>query len=261
MLPRIGTGAALLARGALRESPASGQKWEVAVSELEIFGEADPQTYPLQKKGHYLRVPARDRPPAAAHEHARRRGPRAQRALPSPSTSSSRAAASCRCTRPSSPPATAKGRGRCSASRPSISRRCPTARTAASTSTRTSSAGGPTSPSAASSRPSLRAGPRRRLHLRPHLPRRELQHRAPPRRVLDDRAGDGLLRSRRQHGLAEDFLKHLFRTVLEHCAEDMAFFDQIVQGRRSDRARSRGSSTRRSSACTYTEAVEHPGDA
>ena len=35
------------------------------------------------------------------------------------------------------------------------------------------------------------------LHLRPDLPRRELQHRAPRRRVLDDRAGDGLLRSRR----------------------------------------------------------------
>jgi asparaginyl-tRNA synthetase len=54
ILPRIGTGAALLARGTLRESPAAGQKWEVAVSELEVFGEADPQTYPLQKKGHTL---------------------------------------------------------------------------------------------------------------------------------------------------------------------------------------------------------------
>jgi asparaginyl-tRNA synthetase len=54
LLPRIGTGAALLARGTLRESPAAGQKWEVAVSELEIFGEADTQTYPLQKKGHTL---------------------------------------------------------------------------------------------------------------------------------------------------------------------------------------------------------------
>ena len=31
------------------------------------------------------------------------------------------------------------------------------------------------------------------LHLRPHIPRGELQHAAPPGRVLDDRAGDGLL--------------------------------------------------------------------
>ncbi len=35
--------------------------------------------------------------------------------------------------------------------------------------------------------------PRQGLHLRSHLPGRELQHRAPPGRVLDDRAGDGLL--------------------------------------------------------------------
>ena len=44
----------------------------------------------------------------------------------------------------------------------------------------------------------LRAG--QGLHLRPDLPRRELQHLAPPGRVLDGRAGDGLLRPERQHG-------------------------------------------------------------
>ena len=33
-----------------------------------------------------------------------------------------------------------------------------------------------------------------RLHLRPDLPRREFQHHASPRRVLDDRAGNGLRR-------------------------------------------------------------------
>ena len=38
-------------------------------------------------------------------------------------------------------------------------------------------------------------GLHQRLHLRPHLPRREFQHPAPPRRILDDRARDGLLRS------------------------------------------------------------------
>ena len=36
------------------------------------------------------------------------------------------------------------------------------------------------------------------LHLRPDLPRRELQHHAPPGRVLDDRAGNRLRRPRRR---------------------------------------------------------------
>ena len=39
-----------------------------------------------------------------------------------------------------------------------------------------------------------------RLHLRPHLPRREFQHPAPRLRILDDRAGDRLRRPRRRHG-------------------------------------------------------------
>ena len=41
---------------------------------------------------------------------------------------------------------------------------------------------------------------RQGLHVRPDVPRRELQHAAPPGRVLDGRAGDGLLRPGRQHG-------------------------------------------------------------
>ena len=46
----------------------------------------------------------------------------------------------------------------------------------------------------------LRHGLRRRIHLRPHLPGGEFQHPAPRRRVLDDRAGDGLLRPQGRHG-------------------------------------------------------------
>ena len=45
----------------------------------------------------------------------------------------------------------------------------------------------------------LRLGVLQSLHLRPDVSRRELQHAAPPGRVLDDRAGDGLLRAGRQH--------------------------------------------------------------
>lgn len=61
---RIGTGAALTVAGNLVESPASGQKWELLVSSIEIVGGAD-ATYPLQKKRHsfeYLRTISHLRP-------------------------------------------------------------------------------------------------------------------------------------------------------------------------------------------------------
>jgi asparaginyl-tRNA synthetase len=51
---RCNTGAAIRAEGILKESPAKGQKFEVEVSQIVIFGEADPEKYPLQKKGHTL---------------------------------------------------------------------------------------------------------------------------------------------------------------------------------------------------------------
>jgi len=51
---RCNTGAAIRAEGILKESPAKGQKFEVEVSQIEVFGEADPEKYPLQKKGHTL---------------------------------------------------------------------------------------------------------------------------------------------------------------------------------------------------------------
>ncbi|HET6514493.1 MAG TPA: asparagine--tRNA ligase [Thermodesulfovibrionales bacterium] len=53
-LHRCNTGAAIRARGILKESPAKGQKIEVEASEIEVIGEADPDQYPLQKKGHTL---------------------------------------------------------------------------------------------------------------------------------------------------------------------------------------------------------------
>jgi asparaginyl-tRNA synthetase len=53
LLSRCNTGSAIKAKGILKESPAKGQKVELEVSEIEIFGEADTQ-YPLQKKGHSL---------------------------------------------------------------------------------------------------------------------------------------------------------------------------------------------------------------
>ena len=53
-LHRCNTGAAVKVNGILKESPAKGQKYEMDVSEIEVFGEADPEKYPLQKKGHTL---------------------------------------------------------------------------------------------------------------------------------------------------------------------------------------------------------------
>lgn len=63
-ISKIGTGAALTVEGALVESPASGQKWELVAKTIEVIGLAD-ESYPLQKKRHtfeYLRTIAHLRP-------------------------------------------------------------------------------------------------------------------------------------------------------------------------------------------------------
>jgi asparaginyl-tRNA synthetase len=48
------TGAAIWAKGVLKESPGKGQRVEVEVTEIGILGDSDPERYPLQKKGHTL---------------------------------------------------------------------------------------------------------------------------------------------------------------------------------------------------------------
>ncbi len=53
-LHRCNTGASICAKGLLKESPGKGQRVELEVSDITVFGEADPETYPLQKKGHTL---------------------------------------------------------------------------------------------------------------------------------------------------------------------------------------------------------------
>lgn len=54
LLKRITTGACLSVTGALVPSPAKGQLVEVKVSELEVLGDCDAETYPLQPKKHSL---------------------------------------------------------------------------------------------------------------------------------------------------------------------------------------------------------------
>jgi len=51
---QVSTGASITVRGELVTSPAKGQRFEFQVKEFELIGEADPETYPLQKKGHTL---------------------------------------------------------------------------------------------------------------------------------------------------------------------------------------------------------------
>ncbi len=52
LLARITTGASVDVVGLLVESPGKGQRVELDVESLDVVGEADPRTYPLQKKGH-----------------------------------------------------------------------------------------------------------------------------------------------------------------------------------------------------------------
>jgi asparaginyl-tRNA synthetase len=53
-LSQLGTGTAIVVKGSLVPSPASGQKVEIEAAEIEIIGEAPAETYPLQKKRHSL---------------------------------------------------------------------------------------------------------------------------------------------------------------------------------------------------------------
>ncbi len=64
-LKGVTTGACIAVRGLLVESPGSGQRVEIQANYLEVLGEADATTYPLQKKGHsmeFLREIAHLRP-------------------------------------------------------------------------------------------------------------------------------------------------------------------------------------------------------
>lgn len=91
-LEPINTGASVRVRGGLVESPGKGQKWEIRPAELFLYGGADQESYPLQKKRHsdeFLRGIAHLRPRTnkygamfrirsetafAVHEYFRERG-------------------------------------------------------------------------------------------------------------------------------------------------------------------------------------------
>jgi asparaginyl-tRNA synthetase len=53
-LKQITTGACLAVEGTLVASQGQGQNVEIQAENIEVYGTADPETYPLQKKGHTL---------------------------------------------------------------------------------------------------------------------------------------------------------------------------------------------------------------
>ena len=54
LMKKITTGACIGVCGNLVESQGSGQAVEIQAQEISLYGEADPNTYPLQKKGHSM---------------------------------------------------------------------------------------------------------------------------------------------------------------------------------------------------------------
>ena len=61
----VTTGASLSIEGTVKESPGKGQRVEVHATSLQVIGKADPDSFPLQKKGHsfeFLREIAHLRP-------------------------------------------------------------------------------------------------------------------------------------------------------------------------------------------------------
>jgi asparaginyl-tRNA synthetase len=54
LIKQVTTGSSIEVRGKLVESPGKEQQVEIHAESLKLFGTADPETYPLQKKGHTL---------------------------------------------------------------------------------------------------------------------------------------------------------------------------------------------------------------
>ncbi|HIK12010.1 MAG TPA: asparagine--tRNA ligase [Oscillatoriaceae cyanobacterium M33_DOE_052] len=52
IVKQLNTGASVAVTGVLVESPAKGQRIELKAATLTVYGDADPETYPLQKKRH-----------------------------------------------------------------------------------------------------------------------------------------------------------------------------------------------------------------
>ena len=188
------TGASIIVRGELVASQGKGQSWEVVADEIEIVGASD-DTYPLQKKGHtpeFLREIAHLRPRSnlfgavfrvrsrlafAIHQFFQERGFVYVHTPIITGSDCEGAGELFRVTAidPKNPPRTRRRRDRL---REGFLRALDL----------------PDGERTARSR-SVRLRALQGLHLWSDVPRRELQHLAARQRVLDDRTGDGVLRS------------------------------------------------------------------
>ena len=182
------------------------------------------------------------------------RSPGCGTAFAARSTTFSRSRAFSTSTRRSSPPATAKGPARCSRSPRST---WPTCR---------KQAGRVDYAQDFFDRPAfltvsgqlrgrnLRLLAGQDLHVRPDVSRRELEHLAAPGRVLDGRAGNGLLRADRQHGPGRGVSQaHFLATCSTQCCRGHAVFQRANRQHRARHARS--DRRQRVRACSYTEAI------
>jgi asparaginyl-tRNA synthetase len=64
-IKRLSAGSSVKVAGLVRQSPGKGQATEIEAQSIQVYGMADPDTYPLQKKGHsfeFLRTIAHLRP-------------------------------------------------------------------------------------------------------------------------------------------------------------------------------------------------------
>ena len=186
----------------LAQSQGQGQAVEVQAERVEVVGWVDdPETYPIQPKQTRSSTCARSRTCGRAPTRsARSRACATASAWRSTATSTSTASSGS--TRRSSRPATPKAPARCSASARSTSPTCGAIpRTPDGRIDFTQDFFGKEAFLTVSGQLNVETYCLRAvegLHVRPDVPRREQQHQPPPRRVLDDRAGDRVRRSRRR---------------------------------------------------------------
>ena len=173
---RAGTGSEPGGAGGTGRLPGLRAEMGNQGSEVELVGDADAGISAAEKAPH-LRVPAHHRPSAPPLQHLRRRLPHAQRSVLCRPPVFPGARLSLRADPDHHRQRLRGGGGDVPGDDPRPSTR--PGQEAKSTGGRTSSGRRPGSPSAASSRGSSSPPPSRRLHLRPHLPRRKLQHQPP----------------------------------------------------------------------------------
>ena len=198
-IQRLTTGAALAVHGKLIASQGKGQSWEVVADQIDIVGASD-ESYPLAEKGTHTGIFARDRASAAALELVRLGFSRAQPA---------------RLRHPSIFPGARlllsqhahHYRQRLRRRRRIVSRHGDRSEESAEDSGRKYRlrerffrAPNLSHRQRATRSRSVRLRALEGLHLRSDVPRGELQHFPPRERILDDRAGDGVLRFAGQHG-------------------------------------------------------------